>query len=173
MENEKTITLIKTYDNMIEKLVNQNASDKVIGQLELKRQKLIKSLSDADTANKTSIATKKVEPATDLRARVKQIDRMLFEKIPNNTIDLIKERIALVDEIQRQEAQEPKREINEQIIAILKKYDEDGKMFEQKLSLNEFICEECGETYYSTSPATTGFEYCDIECEFDNQHTLD
>ena len=51
--------LIATYDMMIDELVDNNASDKVIGNLELKRQKLISRCKKAEANNTSTIVEKK------------------------------------------------------------------------------------------------------------------
>ena len=62
MENiEEIKNLINTYDNMIEDLVNNNAPDKVVGDLELKRQKLIKQYENFKANNTSTIVEEKEE----------------------------------------------------------------------------------------------------------------
>ena len=50
---------INAYDKLIDQLVDQNASDKVIGDLEMKRQKLIQR------RNKLEQQDKQIEPVND------------------------------------------------------------------------------------------------------------
>lgn len=56
--------LIDTYDKMIEELVDNNASDKVIGGLELKRQKLIKQCKSIEANNTSTIVEEEEVQAT-------------------------------------------------------------------------------------------------------------
>ena len=56
---------ITVHDNMIEELVNSNAPDKVIGRLELKRQKLIERCNKLEATNTSTKEVVEEVPAAD------------------------------------------------------------------------------------------------------------
>jgi len=91
MKNLKEIQeLIKTYDKMINDLVESNAPDKVIGNLELKRQKLISKREKLQTNNTSTILVEKEEvQVSDKKQDNHEIEKLYGDKSVIEKVSII------------------------------------------------------------------------------------
>jgi len=91
MKNLKEIQeLIKTYDKMINDLVESNAPDKVIGNLELKRQKLISKREKLQINNTSTILVEKEEvQVSDKKQDNHEIEKLYGDKSVIEKVSII------------------------------------------------------------------------------------
>jgi len=126
---------IKELDRTIEALVAANAPDKVVGSLELKRQKLIKALENENSTKKEEAAD--TNEQSKLELELEKIDEMLAttSKDMNHStekfMELIKQRFAIVDKLKGVKQAKPNPVIEEN----LKKLDERDEEFIKKMRL--------------------------------------
>jgi len=166
---------IKELENTIERLVEANATDKVIGRLEVKRQELIKKCNLLNTEVKTSTRN---ESTDHLKKELKEIDRLLQTTSQNvkhsaERFDrLITRRFEIVDALRQEEKQIP----NKKIIENLKKLSERDADFINRMRrlgnrFNSIRSEKCPvcETRYWTLPGQP-VECCCTLCQ--EEYTL-
>lgn len=102
MENvEKLKKIIETYDRMIEELVIENAPDKIIGNLELKRQTLINRCKKIEANNTSTIVVneevqiagqsdnfkRRLKIVNKLNEKIEIYDHLIYSMEQKNKVD--------------------------------------------------------------------------------------
>jgi len=93
MENKKELMkMIELYDKMIEEKVDQNAPDKIIGRLELKRQKLMEKYKKIDSTDVCDVQKSgdKEEENVQKSVKIETIEKL------NKTIEIYEDMILKV-----------------------------------------------------------------------------
>lgn len=152
---------IKSLDITIENLVNNNASDKVIGSLELKRQKLVERCKRLGCKSGT-----KKEEATDYQNQLNKIDNALVNK-EGNTDELIQQRLNIVSKKNKDTKKATAKELaiiedhKKQIAKFTKEMRQIGL---NVIGLHSVSCKVCNTRFYTNNPELN--KNCSTRCEF-------